>query len=39
MLLGYVIMANPGRGLQVSHSDSTLAIRAKTTALCQNIEV
>lgn len=37
MLLGCVIMAHPDRRLQVRHSDSTLAIRAKTGAICQNL--
>jgi hypothetical protein len=30
--------ASPSSSYQLNHSDSTLAIRAKTTAVCQNIE-
>ncbi len=30
--------ASPASSYHLNHSDSTLAIRAKTTAVCQNIE-
>jgi len=30
--------ASPSSSYHLDHSDSTLAIRAKTTAVCQNIE-
>jgi len=30
--------ASPANSYHLNHSDTTLAIRAKNTALCQNIE-
>ena len=30
--------ASPAGSYHLNHSDSTLAVRAKTTAVCQNIE-
>ncbi len=36
--LGQLPSASPASSYHLNHSDSTLAIRAKTRVVCQNIE-
>jgi hypothetical protein len=36
--LGQLPSASPASSCHLSHSDCTLAVRAKTKAVCQNIE-
>jgi len=36
--LGHLPSASPASSCHLSHSDCTLAVRAKTKAVCQNIE-